>query len=78
MTVERARLPMRVTPHMIRTTGINLLLRAGQPMQVAQAFAGHQRIATTEIYVRRINEDAEALEVMSVLTKNLPRRIQED
>jgi integrase/recombinase XerD len=42
-----------VTPHVLRTTAINLLIAAGYTPQDAQAFAGHARLTTTELYFRR-------------------------
>lgn len=42
-----------VTPHVLRTTAINLLIQAGYTPQDAQAFAGHARLTTTELYFRR-------------------------
>jgi integrase/recombinase XerC len=42
-----------VTPHVLRTTACNLLIAAGYTPQDAQAFMGHARLTTTELYFRR-------------------------
>jgi integrase/recombinase XerD len=42
-----------VTPHVLRTTAVNLLIQAGYTPQDAQAFMGHARLTTTELYFRR-------------------------
>lgn len=50
---KAAGVPFDVTPHVLRTTAINLLIQAGYTPQDAQAFAGHARLTTTELYFRR-------------------------
>jgi integrase len=50
----RAGVPFTVTPHVLRTTAINVLLEDKETrIHEVQQFAGHASITTTQIYVRR-------------------------
>ena len=47
---ERAGLPRRVTPHMLRHTYATTMLRRGLDLREVQTLLGHSSVATTEIY----------------------------
>jgi site-specific recombinase XerD len=47
---ERAGIPRRVTPHMLRHTAATQLVEAGVDIRVVQQLLGHASIATTQIY----------------------------
>lgn len=53
---ERAGLPRRITPHMLRHSAATSLLEAGIDIRFVQRLLGHRSIATTEIYTHVSDE----------------------
>ncbi len=47
---ERANLPQRVTPHMLRHSIATMLLQSGANLRIVQEFLGHASITTTQRY----------------------------
>jgi site-specific recombinase XerD len=51
--LKRAGLPLRLSPHSFRVTGITGLLEQGVPLEDVQRLAGHAEPRTTGLYDRR-------------------------
>jgi site-specific recombinase XerD len=68
---ECARLGLKkITTHCFRHSAATHMLRAGAGLREIQAFLGHSRIATTEIYTHVVKED-----LKNVVAKFHPREI---
>ncbi len=68
---ECARLGLRrITTHCFRHSAATHMLRAGAGLREIQAFLGHKRIATTEIYTHVVKED-----LKDVVAKFHPREM---
>ena len=66
-----AKIRFVVTPHVLRTTAINLTIdRLG--LQFAQQLAGHAHLSTTEIYMRRLHAGRDSAQIAAVLGDMLP------
>lgn len=72
---------VRVTPHQLRHTAANRLLqslkaeRNPEALRIVQAFLGHARIETTEIYVQGVTPDEIAEAAVNALDWLGPRSI---
>ena len=54
---NRANITKPVTPHVLRHTFSTICLRKGMGLRTLQALLGHDRIATTEVYMNVSPED---------------------